>query len=561
MHRHTAAILLLLVTLGATACAPMRPADPAPQAEVQPQAERSPQAEAAYNYLKFEEARRAGDDGDAMEALGELLRLDPREHVYRQGVDFLWRSGRLDAARDLARQGIALYPASRELAVALANTFYAERRHDDAIATMSDYLARNPQDWTANKDMALIHLDAGQFAQALENLRAIPPAERGASILYYSAKASAGLGMNRQARELLREAVAKDPFFVEAWAELAYLFELDGNYLEAEKVYTRLLELGETGSEVHLRLISLNLKLNQPDRALEIYRQGPTDAAYALDAAALFMDEKFYEQARAVLVPLSERGDAPDRIWFSMAVLAYEGDNDAGRAIGYLERIPDTDRNFHQAAQFRIHLLMDKGDAERALELILELGRRYPDQSQYPLLEANWHQRQNDLPQALDVLDRATAKWPRNTQLLYSRGVILDKLGRLDEALAEMERIIALDSENADALNFLGYMLADQNRELDRALVLITRALEIEPDNGYVIDSLAWIHFRMGETDKAWELARRAVEHVSDEPDIWEHYGDIAARLGLRDKAREGYRNSLELRPGQARVKAKLDAL
>ncbi len=557
MHRNTAAILLLLAALGTASCAPLRAS--APVAE--PAAERSPEARAAYNYLKFEEARRSGAEGDARQALGELLRLDPSESVHRQGVDFLWRSGSVDAARELAKRGIALYPDSRELAVALANTYYAERRHDDAIATMSDYLARNPEDWTARKDMALIHMDAGQFAQALENLRAIPTAERDAPILYYSAKASAGLGMNRQARELLREAVAKDAFFVEAWAELAYLYEVDGNYLEAEKVYTRLLELGETGSEVHLRLISLNIKLNRPDRALEIYRQGPADAAYGLEAASLFMDEKFYDQARAVLVPLSERGDAPDRIWFSMAMLAFEGDNDAGRAIRYLERIPDTDRNFHQAARFRIHLLMDKGETQRALELILDLERRYPDQGQYPLLEAGWHQRQGKYVRALEVLDRALAKWPGETQLLYSRGVVLEKLGRMPDALAQMEEIIALDSEHADALNFLGYMLAEENRDLDRALVLISRALEIEPDNGYIIDSLAWVHFRLGEVDKAWELVRRAVEHVADEPDIWEHYGDIAARLGLRDKAREGYRNSLELRPGQARVRAKLDAL
>lgn len=558
MHRHTAAILVLLAALGAASCAPLRP-DTAPPTV--PVAERSPRAEAAYNYLKFEEARRAGNDADAQAALDALLRLDPRESVFRQGADFLWSAGRVDEARVLLKDGISRYPSSRELAVALANTYYAERRHDDAIATMSDYLARNPQDWTAYKDMALIHLDAGQHAQALENLRSIPPAERNAAILYYSAKASAGLGLNRQAREMLREAVTKDVFFVEAWAELAYLFEVDGNYLEAEKVYTRLLDLGETGSEVHLRLISLNLKLNQPDRALEIYRKGPTDPAYALEAAALFMDEKFYEQARAVLVPLSERGDAPDRIWFSMAVLAYEGDSDAGRAIRYLERIPDTDPNYHRAAQFRIHLLLDKGETEQALDLIHELADRYPDQSQYPLLEAGYHQRQGDNAQALAVLDKAVSRWPEDTQLLYSRGVVLEKLGRTDEGLEVMEQIITIDSEHADALNFLGYMLADQGRELERALMLVSRALEIEPDNGYIIDSLAWVHFRLGDTRKAWELAQRAVEHVADEADIWEHYGDIAARMGLRDKAREGYRNSLELRPGEARVQGKLDAL
>jgi tetratricopeptide (TPR) repeat protein len=132
------------------------------------------------------------------------------------------------------------------------------------------------------------------------------------------------------------------------------------------------------------------------------------------------MDEKFYEQARAVLVPLSERGDAPDRIWFSMAVLAYEGDSDAGRASVTWSAFP-TPTPTTTAPPVPHPPAPGQGETEQALDLIHELADRYPDQSQYPLLEAGYHQRQGDNAQALAVLDKAVSRWPEDTQLLYSR--------------------------------------------------------------------------------------------------------------------------------------------
>lgn len=558
MHRHTAAALLILAALAAASCAPRQTAEPLP---MEPIAQRSPEATAAFNFLKFEDARRSGRLADAMAALEILLQLDQRPELYQKGADLHWRMGNAGEARALLKRGLTVFPSSRLLAVGLANTYYAEKRHEDAIGVLQDYLERTPEDWNTYKDMALIHLDAGLHAEAIEDLKNIPEEHRSAPILYYWAKASAGLGLTNQARDLLRRATDMDSFFMEAWAELAYLYEVDGNFLDAEKVYTRLLDLGETGSEVHLRLISLNLKLNKPDRALAIYRRGPSEPDYALEAATLFLDEKFYEQARAVLIPLSETPDAPVRMWFHLAVLAYEGDRDATQAIEYLERIPADDRLFHRAARFRIHLLLDLGEADQSVALIRELKATHPDQSAYYLLEANYYQRESNFNKALEILTEATAKWPEDTELLYSQGIVLEKLDRRDEGLDVMETIITIDADHADALNYVGYLLADENRDLERAMVLITRALELEPDNGYILDSMAWVHYRRGNLDKAWELMQRAVEHVADEPTIWEHYGEIADELGFKDKAREGYRNSLELAPGNEAIQRKIDEL
>lgn len=558
MHRHIALAVLLTAALLSASCATRSGPPPAPVAVLE---QRTPQAQAAFNYLKFQTAKRDGDVATATEALNVLLGLAPSPEIYQQGADFLWRTGRTGEARALLKRALELYPESRDLTVALANTYYADKRHEDAILTIEDYLERVPEDWQSHKDMALIHLDNSQFAEAIENLKAIPEEHLDASALYYWAKAASGLGLNRLAREKLRSAVQMDAYFLEAWAELAYLYEIDGNLVEAEKVYNRLLDLGETSNEVYLRLISLNIKLNNPDRALSLYFQGSGDAGFALEAASQFLDDNFFEQARAILVPLSERSDAPDRIWFYMAVLAYDGDRDAEQALDYLERVPEDDQHFHRAARFRIHLLMEHHPPQEALRLIRRLKRSYPEQTAYYSLESSFHQRQGDYAAAKQVLETALEKWPENTELLYAYGSVQERLGRLEASMATMERIIVLDPEHADALNYVGYLLADEGKDLERATVLVERALDIEPDNGYIIDSLAWIHYRLGTFEKAWELVQLAVERVADQPEIWEHYGDIAAALGKLDKAREGYRNCLELEPGREGVQDKLDAL
>lgn len=560
MHR------TLFATLGALALAAFMAgcavqSTPAPEPDNPTVWQMAPNAATSYYYLAYEDARRAGRDEEAMNALEQLLELSPSPLIYLETANSYWRLGHMDKARATLKRGEELYPTSRDMAVTLANTYYAEKRHDDAVTTIRAYLKRVPEDTSAYVDLALIFLDGKRFAEALDSLEKIPAAKRDSSVLYYWAKASAGLGLNRQAISKLKQAVEMDPEFVEAWAELAYLYEVDKDYLAAEGIYHKLVEMGENANEIWLRLVNLSIKLNNPDKALSLYRQGPQDIEFALEAATLFLDEKFYEQARAILDPLPSDGNIPPKIWFYRALLAYEGDHNSEKALEYLSKIPVTDEHYHQAMRFRIHLLMDHERYAEARELILHQQKAHPDLSEYWLLESTLAQRQNDLSGARAVLEKALSRWPKDTDLLYSLGIVLDKMELHAQAMETMERIITQDPEHADALNFVGYVLADEGKNLDRAMVLISRALESEPDSGYIIDSLAWLYFRRGDNARAWEEIKRATERVSNDPTVWEHYGDIAAALGKLAKARDGYRKSLELNPDNNAVRAKLEKL
>lgn len=522
----------------------------------------SPQAADSYYFLAYEDAMRAGRIPEAKAAMDQLLEQAPTITIIKEAATLYWdRLQDPDKTREILKRGIKIYPESREMAVTLANTYFVQKRFDDAETTIRAYMARVPSDWIAYSHLAYIFMESKRYAEALDALDTIPEEMRDANILYQQAEASSKLGLNRQAIAKLKAAVDKNPDFVQAWAELAFLYESEKDYIAAEDIYKKLVEMGETGTEVWLRMIDLNIKLNNPDKALAVYRQGPTDIDYALEAATLFLDEKFFDQARAVLAPLPAGENAPSRIWFYRALLAYDGDQNPELAMKYLSRVPEDSQHYSRAARFRVHLLIETKRYTEAESLVTSLKKRFPDQSDFWLLDAGLRQSLDDYAGARDVLEEAVKRWPKDTDLLYSLGIALDKLELRDEGIAVMERIIVMDPEHADALNYVGYVLADEMLDLDRAMVLITKALELSPDSGYIIDSLAWLHYRRGEFDMAWSEIRRAVEHVADDPTVWEHYGDIAKARGDVRMAREGYANSLELAPDNEAVRAKLEAL
>ena len=522
----------------------------------------SPDAAGSYYFLAYDDAIRTGRLADAQAAMQELLKHSPTPTVIKEAATLYWdKLHDPDKTREVLKQGIAAYPGSREMAVTLANTYFVERRYDDAETTIRAYMQRVPGDWVAYSHLAYIYTESKRYAEALDALEAIPEDKRDADVLYQQAQASSKLGLNRQAIALLKKAVDDDPSFVGAWAELAFLYETEKDYLAAEDIYKKLVDMGENGTEVWLRLVDLNIKLNTPDKALAVYRQGPQDMDYALEAATLFLDEKFYDQAHAVLDPLPTGDEAPPRLWFYRALLAYEGDQDAPRAMDYLARVPEDSPHYSRAAQFRVHLLIDAERYDEAEALVKDLKDRFPDQADFWLLDASLRQSLDDLDGARNTLEEASKRWPEDTDLLYALGTVLDKMDLRDESLDIMERIITADPEHVDALNYVGYVLADEGRDLDRASVLISKALELEPDSGYIIDSMAWLLFRRGELDKAWSEIKRAVEHLADDPTVWEHYGDVAKARGDAAKAREGYSNSLELNPDNETVRSKLEAL
>lgn len=536
-----------LLLLAALACLALAPGCAKPRQPAETAWKLSPAEEADYQYLRYLQAFAAGDYQQAADAVARVVELAPSTEMYLNAANAQWRLGNPATARKYIRQGLDLSPGDRRLVSSLADTYLLENRPEAAADVLRQYLADHPEEPTMRRKLARLYIESEKFADALDTLGQLPPEQMDTEARFLKAKANARLGLRIKAINILKTVVENDPENVMAWAELAYLYELENDFVAAEAAYSRLLQMGETGREVWLRLILINLRLNNPDKALALAHEGPQDEDFLLESARLFIDEGFYGQARTLLEPLRSAAPTRPELHFYLSLIAFEGDNDPQQALSHLKGIPKQSPLHPKAMAFSAHLQYAAGDKEQALAMARKGRQEYPSVPDFFEIESWVLEDRGQPEQALEVLEKALAHWPEDEDLLYRKGVLLQKLGREDESLAAMEKIVALNPDHADALNFVGYLLAEQGRDLDRALVMIRRAMELKPDNGYIIDSLAWVLFKRGEAQKAWQHIRHAAALIPEDPTVWEHYGDIAAALGKTKEARTGYEKALDL--------------
>ena len=134
--------------------------------------------------------------------------------------------------------------------------------------------------------------------------------------------------------------------------------------------------------------------------------------------------------------------------------------------------------------------------------------------------------------------ESAIERMPGDRDLMFTRAAALERLGRFDESEELFREILEDNPEDASAANYLGYSLADRGEDLDEAMELISRAVELEPDNSSYLDSLGWVHYRLGDLDQAEYWLRRAVEIGGDEGTVLAHLGEVLMRQGKDEEAR-----------------------
>jgi Flp pilus assembly protein TadD len=203
-------------------------------------------------------------------------------------------------------------------------------------------------------------------------------------------------------------------------------------------------------------------------------------------------------------------------------------------------------------------LLSRQKKTDEAIEVVRKLREKNPEDVELMIFLAGQLEGAKRYDEALAVATEATEKAPENPATWFAVGVVQDKLGRIDQVIAAMEKVIALDPKHATALNYLGYTFADRNMRLPEAEKLILRALEIRPDDGYFLDSLAWVHYRRGDYRRAEEELLRALKVIPDDPVLLEHLGDVLQAQGRNDEAAVLFGKAIEKgheKPDEVRAK------
>ena len=155
-----------------------------------------------------------------------------------------------------------------------------------------------------------------------------------------------------------------------------------------------------------------------------------------------------------------------------------------------------------------------------------------------------------------EAINRAAAAgMPERWTLFYDRGVALERSAQWERAEQDLKHALELKPEQPLVLNYLGYSWIDRGEHLDDGLKMIEKAVELRPDDGYIVDSLGWAHYRMGDYSGAVDYLEKAIELVPQDPTINDHLGDAYWQSGRLSEARYQWQRALQFGPQESDVK------
>ena len=196
------------------------------------------------------------------------------------------------------------------------------------------------------------------------------------------------------------------------------------------------------------------------------------------------------------------------------------------------------------------NLAVQQNNPEQAQRWFAEARLLFPDfKHQLYIAEAQFQTTNNMASSAIPVLTEALSKEPESVEILYIRALAFEQLGNIDGAETDLRKILDLQPNDPDAMNALGYTLADRTDRYQEAFVLIEKALEQKPESAAILDSMGWVLLKLGRLDEAEPHFEKAWKRSKDH-EIAAHYGELLWLLGRQQDAREiwdlGYQSSPE---------------
>ena len=575
MIRSVARIPSLILLLAATVALPARaaraPAAAAPGGAIAPPGAPAVDSalvvpEAVARYLEGRLLEERGLDLDAIERYEQALRLDPgRPGIHLRMSEVAARLGEAQRSLDHAERVLERAPGDARACWLRGSALFNLGRPEESLAALRAAVAADSDQVEYWKTLARVAEVLDQTPLVAESWRHAVDLDDGDGESWFQlAAAEARLGQFEAADSMLAEATALNPvrpglLFLAGWVQ-----EGLGHPGEAIGLYTRHLEIHQGDQVTRRRLVNLLVDAGRLQEAYQesgIVRRAQPDDPEAIGVEAeLALRLGRTTRAGELLDELVATDPAdPGRVARAAGILAARGHGHeaVARAEAWAAAHGTDYRGALLTAQARA-MTADSAGAVAAARHAVEMA---PDSVAPRFVLGGLLQERGSFAAAESVWVGLTRSGPvaarAGLQLAYCR----EQLGDLDGAVRAARDVLALEPDNSSALNFLGYLFADHDRDLAEAGELVKRALVQEPDNGAYLDSMGWVYYRLGRLAEARRDLERAVELTHGDPVVLEHLGDVYKDLKLIELARKQYSRSLARDKGNSRVRAKLAGL
>ncbi|MBH1980999.1 MAG: tetratricopeptide repeat protein [Burkholderiales bacterium] len=357
-------------------------------------------------------------------------------------------------------------------------------------------------------------------------------------------------------------------------SELAVLTlaQVTGEAEAAGKVLATFLQKNPDAVEVrgaYARLLVEQKQLEPArDQFLLLLKSAPDNvgALYALGIVALQLEdtkgaEQYFKRFLAVLEKSPGDTRDPFKALMILSQIA-ETRGDTAGAIAWLDKVDNSASSGYVEARLRrAQLIARGGNLDAARKALTEIETDDPaSQAQVLLVDAQFLRDAGYVQSAYTVLENALLRFPDNPELLYDYALLAERLDKLELMEASLRRVMALAPDNQHAYNALGYSLAERGIRLPEAHALIEKALQMAPGDPFIMDSMGWVQFRMGNLAAAENALRRAYAVRSD-PEIAVHLGEVLWQKGDKDEAQKLWREARSKDPKNDALKSTLARL
>ena len=477
-------------------------------------------------------------------------------------------------------------PASAELLDAALTSTLAERDMAAAEALARRLVVAAPDNALARVALATVHTVAGDPAAAVIEIDAMPPA----GINLYVAPLLRAWSLVEQgdmdgALAALRPLAARSVFAGARDYHAGLIADLAGRPAAAEPAFAGALSAPRGGSlRAVLTVGNFFRRHGRDDEARAVYdafldeNPGTTflDRAYRrLDSGAapapppVANARDGYAEALFTVAASLSGENAPEiaRIHAQLCLAVRPGHDSCRMLLGDLyaqvERHAEAEAAYNAVAAdsplkwaLRLraaNMLAELGRIDTAAERLRAMAQERPERPDPLIALADMMLREERYTEASDAYGRALARIPalesRHWVLLHARGMALERSQQWESAERDFLRALELQPDQPLVLNYLGYSWVEMGRNYDRARAMIEKAVEQRPNDGYIVDSLGWVLYRLGEYDEAADHLERAATLRPGDPVILDHFGDSLWRVGRRTEARFQWRRALTFEP------------
>lgn len=261
----------------------------------------------------------------------------------------------------------------------------------------------------------------------------------------------------------------------------------------------------------------------------------------SLESSDYLMADKYFQQS------ISSGFKTPDQLHIYLGRSAERQKMDA-KALEWYDKIQPGE-HFLEGRLSAANVIARTKNVDAAIKMLDEVGDITPEQQITVIqTEANLLSQAKRNQESFNLLEKAAKNWPDSIELSYDYAMAAERIGKVDVMETELRKVIKLKPDFAAAYNALGYSFADRNIKLDEAKTLIETALKLSPNDHYMLDSLGWVHYRLGNLAQAAEHLRKAYEIQAD-PEIAAHLGEVLWKQGLQEEAKKIWASALKAFP------------